>query len=244
MGEGLSKFSEWIGMGISPGTSSGRSELGESGAVRISAAELGRRLRDAIVTGQLVPNQRLIEADLAEEYGASRGNIRIALSELSSEGLIERVQNRGARVRAVSRDEAVEITEVRGALESLCARKAAGRVSPTQVGALRELGRRMTQAVEESDREMYSAGNRELHALIIEISGQRVAAETIKRLRGQAVRYQYRLAQKPGRPAASLPQHLAIIEGICNQDGVAAATAMLDHLSSVAAEIRDTELSV
>lgn len=228
----------------SPGTSLNDSDRRSRATARISATELGHKLRDAIVSGQLVPNQRLIEADLAEEYGASRGNIRIALSELSSEGLIERVQNRGARVRAVSPDEAVEITEVRGALESLCARKAAERVSPTEIEKLREIGRRMAQAVDANDRETYSAGNKELHGLIIEISGQRVAAETINRLRGQAVRYQYRLAQKPGRPSRSLPQHLAIIEGICDRDSDAAATAMLDHLSSVASEIRTTDLSV
>ena len=98
----------------------------------MSAHELGDLLRRAIVAGELVPNQRLVEADLAAEYGASRGNIRIVLSELSIEGLVERVQNRGARVRAVSVDEALEITEVRAALEALCARKAAERAAAEQ----------------------------------------------------------------------------------------------------------------
>lgn len=230
-------------MGISTEASRGKPDRQSSGAIRVTASELGRRLRDAIVSGQLVPNQRLIEADLAEEHGASRGNVRIALTELSSEGLIERVQNRGARVRAVSAEEAVEITEVRGALESLCASKAAERVSATEIEQLREIGRRMSQAVEDNDREAYSSGNKELHALVIQISGQQVAAETIKRLRGQAVRYQYRLAQKPGRPAESLPQHLAIIEGICSRDANAAANAMQAHLNSVAVEIKATDTS-
>lgn len=231
-------------MGVSPEASRIEQKGQLMTGARMTSAELGHRLRDAIVTGQLVPNQRLVEADLATEYGASRGNVRIALTELSSEGLIERVQNRGARVRAVSSDEAVEITEVRGALESLCARKAAERVSSSEIEALCELGRRMTQAVEQNDREAYSAGNKELHALIIKVSGQQVAAETIKRLRGQAVRYQYQLAQKPGRPAESLPQHMAIIEAICSQDANAAAAAMQAHLNSVAIEIKATETSV
>ncbi|WP_413335817.1 GntR family transcriptional regulator [Brevibacterium sp. GP-SGM9] len=231
-------------MGVSPEASSAEPNAQSKAVPRMTAAELGRRLRDAIMSGQLVPNQRLVEADLAAEYGASRGNVRIALTELSSEGLIERVQNRGARVRAVSPDEAVEITEVRGALESLCARKAAERVSQSEIELLRDIGRRMTQAVERGDRDAYSAGNTELHALIIKVSGQQVAAETINRLRSQAVRYQYRLAQRPDRPAQSLPQHLSIIDGICSQDAEAAASAMQDHLRSVAAEISATEASV
>ena len=83
--------------------------------------------------------------------------------------------------------------------------------------------------------------NRELHALVIDISGQRTAAETIRRLRGQAVRFQYRLAQQPGRPAESLPQHLAIIESVCAQDPDAAGSAMQAHISSVARSIRKIE---
>ncbi|WP_082469906.1 MULTISPECIES: GntR family transcriptional regulator [Micrococcales] len=205
------------------------------------APQLVSLLRDAIVSGQLVPNQRLVEADLSEEYNASRGNVRIALSELSVEGLIERVQNRGARVRAVSVEEAVEITEVRGALEAMCARKAAERADGEQVERLRAIARRMTAAVDTGNLSEYSQCNKELHALIIEMSGQKTAAETIKRLRGQAVRYQFKLSNHPGRPAVSLPQHLAIIDAVCNHRPDAAAEAMSRHLASVADAIRSTE---
>ena len=215
---------------------------GETRAQTLSANELADHLRRAIVTGELVPKQRLVEADLATEYGASRGNIRLALSELSIEGLVERVQNRGARVRAVSVDEAVEITEVRAALEALCARKAAERVSPAELGELRELAEQMADAVARGDRESYSAFNQRLHAKIIAISAQQTAAATIQRLRGQAVRFQFQLARQPGRPSVSLPQHLAIIEAICRHDPEGAAEAMRLHLESVADAIRATAL--
>ena len=73
-------------------------------------------LKKAIDRGELVPNQRLVEADICAEFNASRATVRAALAELTLEGLVERIQNRGARVRAVSVEEAVEITEVRAAL--------------------------------------------------------------------------------------------------------------------------------
>src|SRR6478752_7596751 len=111
----------------------------ETAAGNLSASALVDVLRSAIIRGELVPKQRLVEADLADEYGASRGNVRVALSELSVEGLVERVQNRGARVRAVSVDEALEITEVRAALEALCARKAAERATESDIAELQEL---------------------------------------------------------------------------------------------------------
>jgi DNA-binding GntR family transcriptional regulator len=206
----------------------------------LTASELADVLRNAIVSGDLVPNQRLVEADLAAEYGASRGNIRVALSELSVEGLVERVQNRGARVRAVSVEEAVEITEVRAALEALCARKAAERITDSEIGELQQLAERMKDAVDRGDRESYSECNQMLHARIIAISAQQTAAATIQRLRGQAVRFQFRLARQPGRPAVSLPQHLAIINAVCAHDPDAAAEAMRAHLESVADVIRST----
>ncbi|MDQ0730057.1 GntR family transcriptional regulator [Arthrobacter sp. B1I2] len=206
----------------------------------LTVAELVGVLRSAIVAGDLVPNQRLVEADLAAEYGASRGNIRAALAELTVEGLVERVQNRGARVRAVSVEEAVEITEVRAALEALCARKAAERISDDEAAELQELARCMKDAVERGDRDSYSECNQILHARVIEISAQQTAAATIHRLRGQAVRFQFRLARQPGRPAVSLPQHLAIIDAVCAHDPDAAAEAMRVHLESVADVIRST----
>lgn len=206
----------------------------------LSATELVEVLRNAIVSGDLVPNQRLVEADLAAEYGASRGNIRVALSELSVEGLVERMQNRGARVRAVSVDEAVEITEVRAALEALCARKAAERITDEQIDDLKQLAARMKDAVDRGDRESYSECNQMLHASIISISAQQTAASTIQRLRGQAVRFQFRLARQPGRPAVSLPQHLAIIDAVCAHNPDAAADAMRVHLESVADVIRSS----
>lgn len=204
----------------------------------LSAPELVDLLRRAIITGELVPKQRLVEADLADEYGASRGNVRVALTELSVEGLVERVQNRGARVRAVSIDEAVEITEVRAALEALCARKAAERITEDDAQELRELARQMEDAVSRGDRESYSVCNQRLHAKIIHVSAQATAAATIQRLRGQAVRFQFQLARQPGRANVSLPQHLAIIDAVCRHDPDGAAEAMRLHLESVADAIR------
>jgi DNA-binding GntR family transcriptional regulator len=206
----------------------------------LPADELVNVLRRAIVSGELVPKQRLVEADLADEYGASRGNVRAALAQLSVEGLVERVQNRGARVRAVSVDEAVEITEVRAAVEALCARKAAERISDAEVDELRRIGTEMQEAVARGDRDSYSLCNQRLHAKIIEVSAQQTAADTIHRLRGQGVRFQFRLARQPGRPTVSLPQHLAIIEAVCRHDPDGAADAMRLHLESVADAIRAT----
>lgn len=206
----------------------------------IGAAELTERLRERITTGEFVPNQRLVEADLAEEFSASRGNVRNALATLATEGLVERTPNRGARVRSVSIDEAVEITEVRSAVESLCARKAAQNASDDDIRELKEIRETMISAVDSGDRDEYSRGNSRLHSLLIKMSKQRTAAETIDRLHGQVVRHQFRLSQTPDRPTKSLPEHVAIIDAVVSRDPDAAAEAMRIHLESVADAIRNT----
>ncbi|OLT04549.1 GntR family transcriptional regulator [Pseudonocardia sp. CNS-004] len=190
-------------------------------------------IRAAIADGEFVANQRLVEADLSERFGASRTNVRTALVQLASEGLVERVQNRGARVRAVSLAEAVEITEVRMALEGLCAAKAAERLTDDDGRRLREIGEAMRAAVASGDLLGYSELNRRLHDFVLQLAGQGTASAIIERLRGQNVRHQFQLAMHPGRPAVSLPQHMEIIEALCARDADRAEAAMRRHIRSV-----------
>jgi len=197
-------------------------------------------LRAALLSGELSPGQRLVEGDLAEAYGVSRASVRAALIDLAGEGLVERIPNRGARVRVVSVEEAVAITECRMVLEGLCAAKAAERATDEQVAVLTELAARMRGAVDDGDPVHYSTLNRELHRLVREYSGQPVAAELLDRLNAQLVRHQFRLALRPGRPHVSLPEHLAIIDGIARRDPAAAEAAARTHLSSVITALRDT----
>ncbi|TMR34346.1 GntR family transcriptional regulator [Actinomadura geliboluensis] len=198
-------------------------------------------IREAILSGRFVPNQRLIEADLSEEFAASRAGVRAALAELAGEGLIERVQNRGARVRAVSLAEAVEISEVRMVVEGLCAAKAAARATAADTAELREIGEEMRAAVASGDVLGYSRLNELLHRRVREIGGQRTAAGVLERLRAQNVRHQFRLAVHPGRPQTSLPQHLDIIEAIAAGDPDAAERAARAHLRSVIETLPEVE---
>jgi DNA-binding GntR family transcriptional regulator len=107
-----------------------------------------RVLRAAISRGDLPPGHRLVEAEIAEQIGVNRSSVRLALDVLIGDGLVERIPNRGARVRVVSVDEAVATTECRMVLEGLLARKAAERVTGEQVGRLRAHLSAMEDAVQ------------------------------------------------------------------------------------------------
>lgn len=87
--------------------------------------DVTEQLRFDILAGEFMPGARLIELQLTERYGAGRAAIRSAIVELSAEGLVVHETNRGATVRDIQIDEAIEIAEARAVLEGLIARRAA-----------------------------------------------------------------------------------------------------------------------
>ncbi len=191
------------------------------------------RIRQSILDGDFSPNQRMVEADLCEQFNASRGAVRAALLDLSNQGLIERIQNRGARVRAVSLPEAIEITEVRMVLEGLCAAKAAEVVTDAEIVELSELRDAMIGAVGAGDVFGYSELHQVLHRRIRQISGQLTADRILDRLNAQMVRHRFKLVTHPGRVDVSLPEHVAILDAVCARRPDVAEAAMRDHLRSV-----------
>ena len=192
-----------------------------------------RKLRDAIVDSRFQPNERLVEADLARMFGAGRTAIRAALVRLDQEGLVERQPNRGARVRLVSDREALEIEEVRVALEQMLARHAATRITRSHVADLRRILADMTARVEAGDPLGYSELNAQFHEMIWAIADQGVAATLVANLKSQSIRFQYRTILQPGRPDRSLREHRLIVEALASGDPDASETAMREHLSRV-----------
>ena len=192
------------------------------------------RLREAIVRGELAPNQRLVEADMSSEFGMPRAAVRTALVRLEHEGLVEREPHRGARVRLVSEAEAVEILEARAALEGLAARQAARNLTPAGASELREILERQRAALAKQDLLGASDVNAELHAKIVELSGHATAQRLIRALNSQMVRYQFRTILIPGRPTQSIEEHTAIVDALTGGQPEAAERAMRRHLNQVA----------
>jgi DNA-binding GntR family transcriptional regulator len=190
-------------------------------------------LRAAILRGEYAPSQRLVEIDLCERLGTSRFILRSALQELSGQGLVEFQRNRGARVRDISLDEAIEITEVRILLEGHLAARAADRVTKADALTLRKIVRDMRSAVQKSELLSYSDLNARLHETIREMAAHETTARLLRQLRDQTVRHQFSLSLVPGRPTVSLPQHEAIVAAITSRDPDAAQFAMHEHLQSV-----------
>jgi DNA-binding GntR family transcriptional regulator len=191
------------------------------------------QIRNAILAGEFAPNQRMIETDLCERFSTSRFIVRAALQELSSRGLVEYQRNRGARVRGISFDEAIEITEVRKLLEGLQAARAAERITGAEVARLRGIVKDMRTALTSPETLAYSDLNAKLHAAIRDIAAHQTSARLLQQLRDQTVRHRFSLSMLPGRALVSLPQHEAIVAAVVARDPAAAEQAMHKHLQSV-----------
>jgi len=195
-------------------------------------------LREAIVRGDIAPEARLVESEISTNFDMSRGAVRTALIRLEEEGLVVREPHRGARVRKVSDDEAVEILQARAVLEGLAVRLTAERIDNKGAARLQALLERHRGLLEGGDLLGASDANADLHTALLELSGHGTARRLIRALNSQTVRYQYRTILIPGRPAASVAEHTAIVEAVVAGRPEEAEAAMRSHLFNVAQAVQ------
>lgn len=206
------------------------------------APELGldvyRRLREGIIAGRFQPNERLVEANVSKMLSAGRTAVRAALVRLDQEGLVTREHNRGARVRLVSDQEALQIEEVRAALERLLARQAAAKATASDIRELRHVLVDMRKRLSSGDSIGYSELNPKFHQLIWATARNPTAGRLVGTLKSQSLRFQYQTMLRPGRPQRSLREHELIFSAIAAHDQEAADAAMRDHLEEVIETLR------
>ncbi len=116
-----------------------RSSRGEIRPACSRAETAYQQLKQDILDGVYTPRQRLVETDIATRLNVSRATLRVVLTRLQHEGLVEMQPNRGAQVRALSVEEAAEIFQAREALEGLATALAADRATAEQLQTLRDL---------------------------------------------------------------------------------------------------------
>ena len=169
----------------------------------VSIDSVYEQLRDAIAEGRMHPNERLVEADLSARFGASRASIRTALVRLDQEGIVEHERNRGAKVRLIGEDEAVEIYETRNVLEGLAARKAAELGTDEDFRSLNALLVTIGEQLAAGDLMAASDTNIALHSKILQIANHGTVSRLVSTLNSHLVRFYYRTIMQPDRPGHS-----------------------------------------
>jgi DNA-binding GntR family transcriptional regulator len=224
-----------------------RSELANSGAapkiprpatLRESVFEA---ILELIINGSLSPGRHLAESDLAELLGVSRQPVREALQMLNGEGWVDLRPGHGAFVHAPTVQEADQLLAVRSLLETESARLAALNREADGVARLRELCARGLSALEADDIETSVAANSDLHALVTELSGNKVLAELASQVSRRVRWYHTPVARQRGR--ASWEEHELLIDAIEAGDETRAAQIMRDHTEHTRSSYLDQRTS-
>jgi len=185
-----------------------------------------KSLRDAILSNHLKPGQRLVERDLCEQAGVSRSSIREALRHLESEGLVESRGTKGMFVSVLSRKQALEIYEVRAALESEAAKHFAERASQTDIKAIRQAYEN-TERLLPGDAEVLSREIDRFFEILFIGARNTTASSLVRMLRARInlLRHATTRVAPRERLIGSMTQMKLIVEALERRDGAAAAEA-------------------
>jgi DNA-binding GntR family transcriptional regulator len=187
-------------------------------------------LRAAILSGRLEPGAELAEVPLSEELGVSRGPIREAIGRLASEGLVTVRPRRGAVVSPLSKEEFLELYQVREALERMAVKLAVRRLQPEDFAALQGLIDDMATHAERDQVDEFFEANAAFHARLVDASGNAKLGELYRQLLDQIGRYRTRSLRLRGNLQRSIAEHAAILRAAKRGDAERAAHLMSEHI--------------
>jgi DNA-binding GntR family transcriptional regulator len=186
-----------------------------------------KRLRQAIVPGDLELGQPLSERQLAEMLEVSKTPVREALAQLRLEGLVRILPQRGAFVFTLSQQEVVEICEVRQALEATALRAAIARNPAAFALALGAVVDRMRRARARRDLKAYLNEDTRFHECFFYHCGNSLMAQNYGMFVGKIAALRTHLAHKPQHTELSFREHESMLDAVSRGD-VSAALAVLD----------------
>ena len=194
------------------------------------ADQLREAIEESIATGQLAPGAHLDEVQLAAQFGVSRTPVREALNLLAGEGLVESRPRRGTVVAELSPHRLVEMFEVMGELEAMCARLAARRMSGAEQQALRAAHEACEAARTAADADAYFYANEAFHQLIYAGSQNRFLAEQAGALHRKLRPYRRLQLRVRNRLDRSFEEHAEIVDAICAGDAERVDARMRSHV--------------
>jgi DNA-binding GntR family transcriptional regulator len=192
--------------------------------------EAAERLRELIRAGELEPRARVNEFELAERFGISRTPLREAIKILATEGLLELLPNRGARVASVSPEEVDEIMEVVAGLEATAADLACRAITDEEIASIEVKHLAMVEAWKREDDPAYFTLNREIHEAIMQASRNATLQGIYANLSGRIQRARYSAHKTPAQWKKAVREHEQMIRLLKRRDGERLALVLRDHI--------------
>jgi phosphonate utilization transcriptional regulator len=189
-----------------------------------------QEIERAILSGEYLPGAKLNEAALADRLGVSRGPIREAFLMLDEAGLVRTEKNRGVFVRNIPIDEALEIFDLRAAMDEWVGKRLAASITPDQLQEIKALVADMETAVDAQDAHQYHVLNLKFHDLMVEITGNRKLTDTYRKLIKELSLFRRQNLTDTVLMKTFLAEHKLIVKAIASGDAAAAGRAMVDHV--------------
>jgi len=187
-------------------------------------------LREQILSGEIGPQERLIEAKIAKDIGTSRTPVREALHTLEMEGLLESIPRVGYKVNTVSDSEVAEICEIRTVIETLAVRWAMKKAHKRLVKELKKNIATTEERVVRGEVRAYVDLDAQFHEIIAGLSGSRRLLELAQTLRRHMVRYRVQSIYSPDNVIRGISGHKEILAAVETGDADTAAGAIRNHL--------------
>lgn len=196
-------------------------------------------LRQAILTGDLKPGERLMEIHLANRLGVSRTPIREAIRKLELEGLVIMIPRRGAEVAQITEKSMNDVLEVRRSMDALCIELACERISDEEVVALKKACDEFEQAVETGDIKVIAQADVALHDIIVRATGNMRLVQLINNLSEQMYRYRFEYIKDSSQHARLVEEHRMIYDSIVRKDKETASKVAKLHIDNQKKSIID-----
>lgn len=201
-----------------------------------------REIERRILSGEIKAGERLAEAALARSLGVSRGPVREAIRGLAQAGLVDVAANRGAIVRRIGQEEALDLYDLRGAIFALACETVARSRSDAQCAALRGNLAQMEQAVADNDLERYYRLNVEFHSAILAYCSSARARSTYEGIVKEMHLFRRRGLSLVPNIEASVREHETIVAAVVAGDPEAAHRAGRSHIANGKARFMRTLL--
>ena len=190
-------------------------------------------LRNAILAGELKPGERLMEVTIADQLGVSRTPVREAIRKLEKESFVIMIPRKGAYVADLTKNDIIEVLEIRKELEGFAAFLAAERMSDAEKEALSKIVEHFNESMVDMDKKSMIEADNEFHSLIFDATKNQRLIAIIGDLHDQFQRFRLIYFNEFNNFKEIQDSHNRIFDAIINKDGITARKEAENHVESI-----------
>jgi len=195
------------------------------------------QLENDILNGKYQPGDSLIETKLSDELGVSRTPVREAIRQLELEGLVQSIPNKGAIVKGVSAQDIEDMYTIRMMIEGLAARWAAEKITPEELGELKEAIEFEEFYTLKNDVDHLLKFDSKFHEIIFRASKSKPLMHMLSTFHHYLQRARSASLETPGRAQKVLEEHKAIFQAIMERDAEKAEKLTTEHIKNASSNL-------